>query len=271
MQSKAPHKEILLVEDNEVNREVAIDMLEGIGFDADVASDGRQAIESYRNNQYSVILMDCEMPVLDGFLATKKIRKIESKLMKVPVSIIALTAHETKETMEKCLACGMDDFLSKPFNISTLNAVLNKWLINGVNLANDTDSDEDLQHSDSYDFNCDTNILDCNILSSLYIKQIRDDSNIMVKVIEAYITQSGNLISDLAMSSQKSDAQTVRKISHTLKSSSLHVGASMMSELCNKLENSSNQGLIEDVLVQRVLQHYSEVERALNNILLELN
>ena len=121
---------ILLVEDNEINREVATDMLEELGYKVDVAVDGKQATSILTAKSYALVLMDCEMPVMDGFTATKKIREEEKQRSQnqEKIIIIALTAHAISGTKEKCLASGMNDFLSKPFSMSTLQKKLNQWL-----------------------------------------------------------------------------------------------------------------------------------------------
>ncbi len=117
---------ILLVEDNEVNQVVAESMLESLGCRVDLAGQGRMAVESVKQNSYDLILMDCHMPEMDGFEATKVIRNLESADSHVPV--IALTADVEKGTQELCHAAGMDDYLSKPYERLTLQAMLEKWL-----------------------------------------------------------------------------------------------------------------------------------------------
>ncbi len=121
---------ILLVEDNEINREVATDMLEELGYEVDIAVDGKQATSILTDKSYALVLMDCEMPVMDGFTATKKIREEEKQRSQnqEKIIIIALTAHAIGGTKEKCLDSGMNDFLSKPFSMSTLQKKLNQWL-----------------------------------------------------------------------------------------------------------------------------------------------
>ncbi len=119
---------ILLVEDNAVNREVAIGMLELLGCSADQAVNGREALEAVMRGNYDLILMDCQMPEMDGFDATKAIRKRERDQEIPPIPIIALTAHALEGDREVCLAAGMNDYLSKPFNQEQLRLVLNRWL-----------------------------------------------------------------------------------------------------------------------------------------------
>ncbi len=118
---------ILLVEDNFVNQKVIIRQLEKLGYRADIAGDGQEAVEAVTTIPYDLVLMDCNMPVLDGYDATKIIRKTE-KIKNIP--IIALTANAMKEDKEKCIAAGMDDYLTKPVNRQILGNTINKWAKN---------------------------------------------------------------------------------------------------------------------------------------------
>jgi two-component system, sensor histidine kinase len=116
---------VLLVEDNYINQKVARYTLEKVGVACDVADNGEKAVEMYRLKKYDIILMDLMMPVKDGYEATSEIRSLEKKTMtQKPVRIVAMTANAMKEDRDLCLACGMDDFISKPFNIQDLKRIL---------------------------------------------------------------------------------------------------------------------------------------------------
>jgi CheY-like chemotaxis protein len=117
---------VLVAEDNPVNQRVAVRMLERLGLGADVAADGREAVQSYARQPYAAILMDCQMPELDGFEATARIRAREEPGRHVP--IIAMTASAMRGDRERCLAAGMDDYVSKPVTVESLRAVLERWL-----------------------------------------------------------------------------------------------------------------------------------------------
>jgi len=119
---------ILLVEDNTINQKVAIHMLKTIGYTADVVADGQQAVEAMEKFNYDLVLMDCMMPVMDGFEATSAIRGLHSKVCNHNVPIIAMTANAMKEDRDKCLAAGMDDYISKPVKKGALADILEKWL-----------------------------------------------------------------------------------------------------------------------------------------------
>jgi len=124
---------VLVVEDNPVNQKVAANMIEKLGYRVNVAANGREAVESLARIPYALVFMDCQMPEMDGFEATRIIRAQEATLQQasgqsVHLPIIAMTANAMKEDREQCLAVGMDDFLSKPVTSKPLAAVLNRWL-----------------------------------------------------------------------------------------------------------------------------------------------
>ena len=125
--SHAHGTRVLLVEDNPVNLEVAAGLLELLGYHVDSAEDGRQACTLTATHPYSVIFMDCQMPVMDGFAATATIRERERQATVARTPIIALTANAMEGDRDRCLAAGMDDYLSKPFSQQTLSEMLARW------------------------------------------------------------------------------------------------------------------------------------------------
>jgi|GEM_PF-5268427 len=122
---------VLLVEDNLVNQKLTLLQLEKFGIAADVASNGKEALERLRKNKYSLVLMDCQMPVMDGYEATLAIRKLQSTLG-YHVLIVAMTANAMEGDREKCLSVGMDDYISKPVRYQNLSEVFEKWKIGSI-------------------------------------------------------------------------------------------------------------------------------------------
>ncbi len=119
---------LLLAEDNAINQLVAVKMLEKMGYRVDVAANGQEALAAVRDLPYDLVLMDCQMPEMDGFEATRHIRDPQSAVLNHQVPVIAMTAYAMKSDREKCLEAGMDDYLSKPVQAAQLAVVLERWL-----------------------------------------------------------------------------------------------------------------------------------------------
>ncbi len=124
---------ILMAEDNPINQRVGKLILQRAGFNIDLVGDGNEALEAHRSNPYDMILMDCQMPMMDGFEASRQIRSLKQRQ---PV-IIAVTANALVGERERCLNAGMDDYLSKPFQAEQLVAVVKKWSANPHGSASD--------------------------------------------------------------------------------------------------------------------------------------
>ncbi len=127
-----PKIRVLLAEDNSINQHVCLRILTKLGFRADAVANGLEVLQSIQNIPYDLILMDCQMPELDGYQTTAQIRVAEQDQNKRHIPIIALTAHSLKDDNKKCIEAGMDDYISKPFTIQTLDKVLKKWLANKI-------------------------------------------------------------------------------------------------------------------------------------------
>jgi CheY-like chemotaxis protein len=119
-------RRVLLVEDNPVNQRLARHYLEKLGCDVELAENGKEAVTLCTNRSYQAVLMDCQMPEMDGFTATALIRQNEAGATRVP--IIALTANAMEGDRERCLACGMDDYLAKPLKSADLARALDRWI-----------------------------------------------------------------------------------------------------------------------------------------------
>lgn len=119
---------VLVVEDNPVNQRISRGLLQRLGFQVDLASDGQEGVEKWASGRYDAIIMDCQMPVLDGYSATIKIRELERTKAARRMPIIALTAHSMPDDRRKCFESGMDEFLTKPIAIAALGHAIDKLL-----------------------------------------------------------------------------------------------------------------------------------------------
>ena len=219
---------ILLVEDNPVNQAVALGMLEELGCDTVVAINGQEAIEHFSKEDFDVVLMDCEMPVMDGFAATAAIRDRAKDTNGVP--IIALTANAVDGDRERCIAAGMQDYLSKPISMETLHGTLKKWLR--------TEHNGSVHHSlDSIDTASLNNIRK--------LKGVGGDKMVR-RVVDLYLESSSMLVEDLRRGLLQGNAEAVRQGAHALKSSSQNVGACALATLSQKLEEMGRSGELMD-------------------------
>ena len=223
---------ILVAEDNEVNQAVATMMLSDVGCDVDAAANGQEAVEQWSANHYDLILMDCQMPELNGYDATRAIRRheqAESTAGRIP--IVALTAHAMTGDREACLAAGMDGHLSKPFTKRQLAEMLDHWLsdVPTVSSGGAPDGGPDTPGSDA-------SVIDGTTLDELRALDSDGSAESLQIVITLYLDQSPKLMTQLAEAVETGDAATMGQIAHSLKSASANVGATKLSSHCEFLE-----------------------------------
>ncbi len=222
---------LLLAEDNPVNQEVAIGMLRNLGCSVEVAHNGLEAIEAVKRKTYDLVLMDCMMPEMDGYEATGEIRRCQ-KIGQIPYfPIIALTANAIEGDREKCLAVGMDDYLSKPIKAKDLLLMLQSWLHNSPKAGVNNPMSEEIQINE---LEIDPDALACiRSLEADYGKEL------LRQVIKTYLDNAGKLVQALEHAWSIGDLKAIRMASHTLKSSSSQVGAHSLAELCRNVENEA--------------------------------
>jgi len=258
---------ILLAEDNPVNQQVALAVLESLGCQVDAANDGEEALEALAAAHYDAVLMDCEMPNVDGFEATARIRRREAEAgCGARVPILALTAHAVEGAREKCLAADMDDFLSKPFRRDELRRALGPWLSEAAPETETEPAPEAPQaglepgaapnQEDAED------PLDRTVLDTLRALQPADGSDLLAKLIDIYRSSSAELLESLSEAVDQGDVQVIQQGAHALKSSSLNVGAWLLGSLCRQLEAMGREGEIEGA-VDLFARIAAERERAL--------
>ncbi len=256
------HAQILLAEDNPVNQEVAQSMLQVLGCETSLANDGAAALELATKTAYDLILMDCHMPGLDGFSATREIRQMEPLQGRNRVPIIALTADVQRGIREQCQTAGMDDYLSKPFNQKKLEEMLRKWLP-AQPLINDASGGDEQSHSVSAD-----DLLDLPALDQLRELGKLSGRDVLGKAIGFYLQQTPDQIAQLQDAFEAQDAKTLRRIAHTLKSGSANLGAKNFSADCAELETLANEERLDKaaVILKKIQQSLPQVLAALQNI-----
>ncbi len=221
---------ILLAEDSEVNRIVVLHQLKDLGFRADSVSNGSRALAALEKQRYDLILMDCQMPELDGYETTREIRRREIGSRHTP--IIAITAHAMKEDREQCLGVGMDDYFSKPFRREKLIAVLDRWLPPGAPLL-DMPRQEPAPVSDSR-FDDGTRRLDPQRIESL--RGLGDDqTDVLAEIARLFLRRGRTQIAEIRQALEHGDTAAVGLCIHTLKGSASNLGAKKLAELSSEV------------------------------------
>ncbi|MCZ7653653.1 MAG: response regulator [Rhodocyclaceae bacterium] len=236
---------MLLAEDNAVNEVVAGAMLESFGLRVSVAQNGRQALEAVAAQAFDVVLMDCQMPEMDGFEAARRIRRREAE-KGVPAAarqlIVAVTANAIEGDRERCLAAGMDDYLSKPFSKADLHALLSRWLAAGKPAAADHSAPVPVGHADVREEAVDADTIDETVLDRLAALQRPGKVGVVEQVVGLYLDDSGRALVTLREALSRHDLAAATQHAHNLKSSSGHVGASGLSTHFAALERAARAG-----------------------------
>ncbi|MGB3397757.1 MAG: PAS domain S-box protein [Nitrospira sp.] len=251
-----PNGRILLAEDSPVNREVAIGMLEQLGYEVEVAENGRQALVTTEHNQFDIVLMDCQMPEMDGLTATGAIRTREQSSSQRRVPIIALTAHAMQGDREQCLAAGMDDYLSKPYTQTQLQEILRKWLRSHESPAHTTEPTVPAQPSRPESLRTTTEPMDdatvtvpgmdLTALKSIRALQRPNRPDVLASVLRKYLDSSRESLEALRDAIRANDPTVLQAIAHRLKSSSAQLGALAVAASCKELETMGHRNNLVD-------------------------
>jgi CheY-like chemotaxis protein len=224
---------ILLAEDNVVNQKVAVRLLEKMDYRVEVVPDGLTAVSAWQKGRFDLILMDCQMPHLDGYEATREIRRLEAGQRRIP--IVALTANAMKSDEEKCRAAGMDDFVSKPIDRAKLYACLDRFLLEDV-VAEASRPNEPSAAAGS------PNPVDWSAL----IQSVGGDEAFARELAETFIAAGDRNLTTIAMAVETKDADTLRRTAHSIKGSSSAIRASAMTDAAAQLERAASTGTVEE-------------------------
>jgi signal transduction histidine kinase/CheY-like chemotaxis protein/HPt (histidine-containing phosphotransfer) domain-containing protein len=232
---------VLVAEDNAVNQAVAVGMLDAMGVESVIAADGKEAVSFVKSQSFDAILMDCQMPVMDGFQAAERIRQTETANKKDPIRIIAVTANAMAGDMEKCIAAGMDDYLRKPYKAEQLNAALAKVLQPGTPESISQKEPESPVRLSEFLTEDQADAIDDAVLQSLSALPHAMDHDLINQVIQTYINTSMDLMTRLGEAIDREDSECIRSTAHSLRSSSANVGAVKLAELCASIEMSTRK------------------------------
>ncbi|TVS48149.1 response regulator [Xanthomonas perforans] len=235
-----------------------------LGFEADTATDGEAALASMESTRYDMVFMDCQMPVLDGYAATRRWRAMETESGGRPIPIVAMTANAMAGDRERCLAAGMDDYLSKPVAREQLDACLQRWLPRQALLPGPSSAGQATHDPESASAAAQARalpILDNNVIDELYEVAGADT----ITILQLFLEDAPLIIEQLEAAAANRDSMQLRDLAHTLKSSSANVGAQAVSNAARRIELAARTGTIErpSVMVALVIAEYARARLAL--------
>jgi signal transduction histidine kinase/CheY-like chemotaxis protein len=252
---------ILLAEDNVINQKLAIAMLGKLGYEAELAHNGLEALDALRHTRFDVVLMDVQMPQMDGLEATRTIRSTWESTEQP--RIIAMTANALEEDRQICLKAGMNDYLAKPVKLEELATALRRGYqaVTGDVLAAATDPDKAANGM----------LLDQEALRKL-MNLAGDNIGFVAELIDIFLLESPQLLAAMRHSANRGDAQGMRIAAHTLKANSAGFGALKLAKLCQRLETMAKGEMLVSAgdLVFEIEREYRNAEAALKKLALEV-
>ena len=283
--SRRQRRRVLLAEDNPVNVEVALAMLDSLGLDVVCVHNGEQALHAAQAGDFDLVLMDCQMPVMDGFAATAEIRRNEQHHGRARMlPIVAITANALQGDREACLAAGMDDYLSKPFTQQELASTLARWIaLPRAATVHHADEAIDTPPARPQAANL-TPAAASAATSSELNRQALDniralsgaggdgvENTLLEKVINAFTTDTPRQLASLRAAIAAHDTEAMRKIAHSLKSGSANVGADALALQCKEMEKLGRAGSTDGAvgLLHTMDQQFLAARDALERLLVK--
>ncbi|MGZ4736941.1 MAG: response regulator [Acidimicrobiia bacterium] len=227
---------VLLAEDNPVNQRVTRAMLEHLGFHVDVVADGAEAVNAAATTPYRAILMDCQLPVLDGYLATTEIRRWQGASRRTPIIAVTASARATDE--QRCLTAGMDDFITKPIGMRTLADVLARWAPDSPDVPGPPDASRPPDPPAPEDFEEVADappVLDPEIVERLERLGDSAGEDLMGQLTILYLADADDYVVALRAAVSANDGAAMVRSAHTFSGSSGNIGALRLAGLCSSL------------------------------------
>lgn len=269
--SQALSGTVLLAEDNNVNQILALAWLANLGIHADVANSGREAVTMAAARSYDLILMDCQMPEMDGFEATREIRRMEQSAQSKHCTIVALTANAIAGDRQKCIKAGMDDYLAKPYSGEQLTATLRRWLPDAepAGEIQPPHAGSAMAVASQPERGQIAAPINMAVLERVRVMIPSGGDALVNRLVGAYLSSSPALMASLVQAAGVPDQTGVAKQAHALKSSSMNVGAETLGKILAEIELSAREGRLVSVAisVETARQEYLRVCTALENAL----
>jgi len=255
---------ILLAEDNITNQQVAIGILKKLGLSSEAVANGMEAIKALETIEYDLVLMDVQMPLMDGLEATRVIRDVRSAVLNHDVPVIAMTAHALQGDKERCLAAGMNDYISKPVSPMALTASLEAWLPGKKKDANRKMKTQDESITTIHPATSSPDPASEDVTPVFdkagFLSRVMDDAELMQVIIVAFLEDAPRQLATLHAMLDAGNTVDASRAAHSLKGASANVGGERVRRLALMIENSLKQGDIETAKIHEASMH-DEFER----------
>jgi CheY-like chemotaxis protein/HPt (histidine-containing phosphotransfer) domain-containing protein len=259
-------KKILVAEDVETNQKIAEEMISMLGYRVEIASNGKEALDKLSKDNFDLVFMDCQMPVMDGYEATRKIRILEEQNPSRRIPIIALTAGFNPEDRVKCTNAGMDYYLTKPFSVSDIRDVLEKFL--GEKSRTDEENSERnaqisvLEHHKSNDGGLD--IFNTSAIENIREVEKQTGKSLLPSIYQGFIEQMDEKLTEMSTHIKSGDTISVYRTAHAIKSMSANIGAEKVRYISSQIEIAGKNEQIDDLgeFVEDLDDGYSEFRQA---------
>lgn len=229
---------VLVVEDDIVNQMVTVRMLEKLGMRADIAITGASAIEAWKRNPYDLILMDCRMPEMDGYAATRAIRDLERERGTGHTPVVAVTANAMQGDREECLDAGMDDYISKPFGLEQFRELLARW-ISSMPFPGPAAAGSHVAQEPA--------AIDASFLEDLRANPADGQTEFLTQLHGQFLREAEDRLAAINEAVQRGDSLNLKRAAHGLKGSSGVVGAKTMAALCEEIEHRAADEQMNDI------------------------
>ena len=220
---------ILLVEDNPINQKVALKLLGKLRYHADTADNGLEAMNAVTTHSYDVILMDIQMPEMDGYETTQAIRRLKSSATRPDVPIIAMTAHAMKGDREKCLDAGMDDYLSKPIRLHELGEAIARWTASEAPAPVEPPAGQVCSPTAIFD-------------RAGLLSRLDGDADFLDELLKTFLDNAPQRVAALEQAIASGSVPEVRLITHTIRGAAANLGASRLQAAADELERAAEAG-----------------------------
>ena len=222
---------LLVVEDNRVNQMVAVGLLQRLGYRADVVEDGASALAALEQKEYDLVLMDCQMPGMDGYEAARRIRDPDTPVRNHDIPIIAATAHALAGDREKCLAAGMNGYVTKPLRSETLKHAIQEWTVSATETIEAAGQTLKAVNADVASFNQED-----------LLERLMGDEDLARQLIRGFVDDMPRQLAALAEAVSNNDASRYRLVAHSIKGAAGNVGGSEVQKTAAKLEQDGSIG-----------------------------